>query len=629
MAHISKIGKYDIVDVLGEGAMGVVYRAVDPVLGREVAIKVMNDALARDEDFRTRFLHEARAAGSLQHPNVITVYDCGEVDGHLYIGMELVKGADLEQLMGDSTPLTTTNKIEIIIGVLTALSYAHKRGIVHRDIKPANIRVNEEGRALIMDFGIAHIQSSNMTKTGMMVGTPNYMAPEQVLGGAITAQTDIFAVGAVLYELLTNLRPFEGENMHSVLYKIVSEPPEPPEKIVTGLRPDLAAICMRALAKEPADRYENALEMAGALTKALAAMSNAPTVARTMSLRASIETARQKDEEERAVERQAAVHRTRNTRVAIASAGVVLAGALAAAVVVMRKPPVPETASSVGAVPPAASQAGAPNGATTRAAALPTALAAPPAGTSASPTPAPAPAVTDARPTQQKPEQQADAGVLRALEAAATQARRKAVDAGATGPQLETGDAYRRSADKLRSAGKSAEAARTVNQAIVAWGEAESAARVATVTAANVTASQQAAHETPARQQSVVTTPPVVGAAPPAVTAPAANPTRDISVLVTDYGRAIDSRDVAQLRHLYPEMTAQQVSAFEDFFKSVRSIKASLSMSNLQVDGASAEGTLTGAYDFVTGNGRDQHQPVTMRATMRRDGTGWHFTSIR
>ena len=159
MAHISKIGKYDIVDVLGEGAMGVVYRAVDPVLGREVAIKVMNDALARDEDFRTRFLREARAAGSLQHPNVITVYDCGEVD------------ADLEQLMGESTPLTTTNKIEIIIGVLNALSYAHKRGIVHRDIKPANIRVNEEGRALIMDFGIAHIQSSNMMKTGMMVET--------------------------------------------------------------------------------------------------------------------------------------------------------------------------------------------------------------------------------------------------------------------------------------------------------------------------------------------------------------------------------------------------------------------------------------------------------------------------
>ena len=626
MAHISKIGKYDIVDVLGEGAMGVVYRAVDPVLGREVAIKVMNDALARDDDFRTRFLREARAAGSLQHPNVITVYDCGEVDGHLYIGMELVKGADLEELMGDSTPLTTTNKIEIIIGVLTALSYAHKRGIVHRDIKPANIRVNEEGRALIMDFGIAHIQSSNMTKTGMMVGTPNYMAPEQVLGGAITPQTDVFAVGAVLYELLTNLRPFEGENMHSVLYKIVSEPPQPPEKVVTGLRPDLAAICMKALAKEPADRYENALEMAGALTKALAAMSNAPTVARTMSLRASIETARQKEEEERAVEARAAVSRQRGKRAVIAVAGVVIVGALGATAMVMRKPPAADVTSSAstvrptaGATPPAA-QAGGPSGATSPAA-LPTTPAAPPSSI-----PAPAPSAGTAR-APQKPDQQADAGVLRALETAAAQARRKAAEAGATAAQLAVGDAYKRSADKLASAGKSADAARVVNQSITAWGEAESAARTAAVAAANLSASQQAT--APAHQQVAVTAPPVVAPPIPTVTAPAANPAKEISQLVTDYGRAIDSRDVGQLRHLYPDMTSQQVSAFEDFFKSVRSIKASLSVNNLQVDGASAEGTLSGAYDFVTGNGRDQHQPVTMHATLRRDGTGWHFTSIR
>src|SRR3954468_8332894 len=175
-----EIGKYQIVDRLGEGAMGVVYRAHDPVLNRPVAIKVMADSVARDDVLRGRFLREAQAAGSLQHPNVVTIYDFGEVNGHPYIAMEFVEGEDLESLLQKKVPLGLADKLDIIVDVLGGLAYAHKHGIVHRDIKPANIRIDLEGRARIMDFGIAHLSSSDLTRTGVMVGTPAYMAPEQI-----------------------------------------------------------------------------------------------------------------------------------------------------------------------------------------------------------------------------------------------------------------------------------------------------------------------------------------------------------------------------------------------------------------------------------------------------------------
>jgi serine/threonine-protein kinase len=199
----SKIGKYDVEERVGEGAMGVVYRAVDPVLKRRVAIKVMSDAFAQNDDLRERFLREAQAAGSLQHPNVITIYDFGDVDGHPYIAMEFVEGQDVAELIAHQVPLSVVDKLDLAIGVLQGLAYAHRRGIVHRDIKPANIRIDDEGKARIMDFGVAHLASSNMTKSGVMLGTPSYMAPEQIVGGKVGPQTDIFSVGAVLYELLT------------------------------------------------------------------------------------------------------------------------------------------------------------------------------------------------------------------------------------------------------------------------------------------------------------------------------------------------------------------------------------------------------------------------------------------
>src|SRR3954466_13618305 len=285
--NISSIGKYRILELVGEGAMGVVYRAHDPVLERTVAIKVMNESIARQEDLRKRFLREAQAAGSLQHPNVVTVYDLGEADGHLFIAMEFVPGVDLEQIIALGEPMSLQSRLDIVIDVLTGLSYAHRKGIVHRDIKPANIRVAEDGRAKIMDFGVAHLSSSSMTRTGSFLGTPSYMAPEQITQGQTTAATDIFAVGAVLYQLLAMMKPFDAPTLQNLLFKIITEKPRPITEMTPGLPPSLDRIVMKALEKEPSARYASALDMANELTNVRAKLSG-PAYPASISLSASV-----------------------------------------------------------------------------------------------------------------------------------------------------------------------------------------------------------------------------------------------------------------------------------------------------------------------------------------------------
>ena len=289
-AKISDIGKYRIIDLVGEGAMGVVYKAEDSVLGRTVAIKVMNDSIARQEDLRKRFLHEAQAAASLQHPNVVCIYDLGEQDGHLFIAMEFVDGVDLERLIELGEPMSLQARLDIIIDVLTGLAFAHKRGIVHRDIKPANIRIGEDGRAKIMDFGVAHLASSSMTRTGSFLGTPSYMAPEQITEGKTTPATDIFAVGGVLYQLLAQMKPFDAPTLQNLFFKIITEKPRPISELMPGLPPALDRIVMKAMAKEPSGRYSSAIEMANDLSTVRAKLSG-PSYPASVSLSASVATA--------------------------------------------------------------------------------------------------------------------------------------------------------------------------------------------------------------------------------------------------------------------------------------------------------------------------------------------------
>ena len=270
----NRVGKYELAEVIGEGAMGTVYRAVDPALHRDVAIKLMKKSFSNDPHLRDRFEREARAAAGLQHPNIVTVHDFGESKGHLYIVMEYVAGTDLAQLLRSRTPLSLDTRLGIVVGVLQALGYAHGRGVVHRDVKPANIRVLEDGRVKIMDFGIAHLTGSEITYSGVVLGTPDYMAPEQVEGRPITPATDIFAVGAVLYELLTHQKPFQGETVHAVLHKVVTAEPALEDADPSQPVPDdLKEVIQTALAKDTRVRYASAEAMIEALTLARGLLS--------------------------------------------------------------------------------------------------------------------------------------------------------------------------------------------------------------------------------------------------------------------------------------------------------------------------------------------------------------------
>ncbi len=263
-----RIGKYVIKRLLGKGGMGRVYHAYDPFIGRDVALKVMLPDLAEDRVLKERFIREAQSAGRLRHPNIVTIYDLGEENGVPYIAMEYLEGRDLDEIIRKRLPISLEEKLDIIRQACEALAYAHAHGIVHRDIKPANIRVLDDGVVKIMDFGIAKMGATHFTQTGIIMGTPHYMAPEQIRGerDKIGPHTDIFSLGVVLYELLAYKRPFQGEHYTTVFYKIVHEPPEPlDESLAIPHLDEIRAIVEKAIAKRIEDRYASAQEMAQAI----------------------------------------------------------------------------------------------------------------------------------------------------------------------------------------------------------------------------------------------------------------------------------------------------------------------------------------------------------------------------
>jgi serine/threonine protein kinase len=279
-----RIGKYQIVRLLGRGGMGAVYEAFDPHLEREVALKVMLPQIADNPEHKRRFEREARAVARLAHPNVVTVFDLGyHTDGSPYIVMELMKGRDLLNVMRQDPPLSLKRKLAFVVQVLAGLGHAHKVGIVHRDIKPANIFINEDGKAKIMDFGVARLDAGSATAAGTFMGTVNYISPEQARGLALDGRSDLFSVGCMLCELVTGRRPFDADSVVATLFKIATEPPAfelPAGPEHAALRP----ILEKALARDPAERYESAAAFASALRGVLATLpaeASAPSDART------------------------------------------------------------------------------------------------------------------------------------------------------------------------------------------------------------------------------------------------------------------------------------------------------------------------------------------------------------
>ncbi len=224
---LTKIGKYDVVEVLGKGGMGIVYKATDSRIGRMVAIKMMTGGFAENPDLLKRFYREAQSTGMLQHPNIVIVYDLGDQDGNPYLVMEYLEGEPLDKMIATKRELSMVEKLGFIIQCCTGLNYAHQRGIVHRDIKPANLMVLKSGDCKIVDFGIARVGDNSLTRTGQVVGTITYMSPEQINAQVVDGRTDIFSAGVMLYELLTGVLPFDGKDTASTLLKIIHEPPPP------------------------------------------------------------------------------------------------------------------------------------------------------------------------------------------------------------------------------------------------------------------------------------------------------------------------------------------------------------------------------------------------------------------
>ena len=261
--HPTRFGRYELLAELGQGAMGVVYKAHDPVLDRVVAIKTINLTLPKDElaEYEARFYQEARAAGGLNHPNIVTIYDIGKSERVAYMAMEFLEGEELRHALASGQPLPLLQALDVIMQVAEGLAYAHERHIVHRDIKPANIMIVRDGLVKITDFGIARMRTTEVkTMTGMILGSPKYMAPEQVAGRRADHRCDLFSLGVVLHEAVTGEAPFQGDNIHGIMYQILHSSPPPPSTRNPEVPHIVDLVVAKALARNVEERYQSAKE---------------------------------------------------------------------------------------------------------------------------------------------------------------------------------------------------------------------------------------------------------------------------------------------------------------------------------------------------------------------------------
>jgi serine/threonine-protein kinase len=601
-----RIGKFELHELIGEGAMGAVWKAYDSVIRRFVALKLLSGA-GRAADVRQRFLGEARAAGALQHPNIVTIYDLGEADDQLFIAMELVDGHDLSSLIALNEPLALERKLDMVIEVLQGLFYAHERGVIHRDIKPSNVRIASDGSVKIMDFGIARLQTGDVVGSGAIVGTPTYMAPEQITNGAITPATDIFGVGCLLYELLAYHKPFEAETVHGVLYQVLTTDPKPLRAMAPSIPAALERVVNKAMNKVPEERYETARQMQSALFSIRAALSGASDTTERLNLRWTPIP-------------EAVLRLVTHAPLKWRAAALTALMATALVVLFVSRSPSPSAA------PPGDAEAGSVR--------LDQLLEYPvPANLN--------PAIVAQRDSALAARTRAQrAGAMKnnvpslLLAEAVMQTAERALRTGdlphAASGYLSAVPQYAKAqaeADRLRQDVEQAIARATpVVHALATRPEAgraaTSLARAESLYAAmEFTVARMAALD--AEQVGVA-----AGVAPPS-TQPA-DPRAGIGVLLLDLERALSSERVGNLQVLMPGMAAKDVAAWQGFFERYKQLSARYTVERLTTHADTANASVRTVYLYVPAGGGAQRE-TRLRQTIRftRTPNGWRVANIR
>src|SRR5437667_5240022 len=613
------LGEYEIQAEVGRGGMATVYLANDLALDRKVAIKMLAPALLlMGEGMVERFKREARTAAALTHPHIIPIYTVKEADRVLYFVMKYVQGRPLDAIIRDVGPLPLRLARAILAQVADALGYAHRHGVIHRDIKSANIMLDEEGWAVVTDFGIAKVvQAEGLTVTGVTVGTPTYMSPEQCETREVTGASDQYSLGIVAYEMLTGRLPFQAESTMAVMYAHFNERPRP----VTERRPDcpanLAAAVMRMLAKDPAGRWPSMDDVIavcgrpslrhddpvrGEMITLARAGGRSPALAQIKTPTSPLALSKSQTHP------PPVAARSRHGRPRLwwalgAAAGAVVVAAALWWAGPWRTATPRDTGTAAGSAPAPAET---------------TVVAAPPPPATPTQTKRPvahrtapaaaAPAAPAAESTARAAALQREDSLVRALRTAAVSALRRALEAGATPTDFAKGDTVMKAAAALAAAGRSAEAVGQPAMAAALW-EAERASRTRAV--------RDTVRERPAA-------PP---AAPP-VAHPPADPRAEIKALLADYARALESRDVNEVRRVYPGLTAVEQETFRQFFQSVPELKAALTINRLVVAGSSADAIVNGVYEYVEPKTRrSKRDTTTFRATLVQDSTGSHLSS--
>lgn len=599
---MEKFGRYQLEEKLGQGGMGVVYRAFDTMLERTVALKVVLPTVL-DDELRERLFREARAAGHLAHKNIVTIYDLGEWDARPYLAMEFLEGEDLQRRLSRTEKMSLAYKLDLAIEICDALGYAHAHGVIHRDIKPANIFIMDSGGAKLVDFGLARLMTSQLTRSNMLMGTLNYMAPEQVRGERADQRSDIFSTGVVLYELLGGRKAFDGDTVASTLYKILQEVPEPLWKLDAALPRDAAQIVERMLAKLPDERYQTMDQVRRDLEACRdryragdrstpVPLELSPVLAETIRTRASgpLPPAPAAASSPASPQPASAPSVRHRAPIAIAAAALIVVAGTGAAWWFSNRSREPAPA-------PAA--------------------VAEPVSTAAAPAPAPPPVVPQPRGAERVP---------------AERARTASIDRGPDRTSTR---------GTARGRGAAAETPPPRNATTGAKQPSDAAAPPA-VPAAPLTTAPAASIGSPvvsapppdlSAPRHPASVPPPAPVAPAPVDAPAAVPAavaqERIAALLDEYRQALEGKSLDQLKRIWPSLGGNAEAAIRQEFSHAASISVAIENPQITVTGASAQVRFVRDYSLVTVDG--QHLQSTTHAVMdaRKAAAGWVIGGIR